>query len=211
MIHWQVLDHSRRAMVPQLDFLKIREFYLAGGTALALQMGHRTSIDLNFYTNTPLTDVLPLLADIQQKFPQFTTDHVADGTLIGHVDAIELSFFRYNYPLIDPLVTADTLHLASIPDIAAMKMTALAQRGLYRDFVDLYVISKNHGLDCIIRWTQKKFPSLDVYVMLRALIYFSDAEADESMRGKTLLQPIEWEDVKRYFVTEVRRLEKDLL
>lgn len=211
MTHWEVLDSVRRSLIPKFAFLSASGFYLAGGTALALQLGHRTSVDFDFYTDTELRDVLPLLADIQKQLPKFATDHMADGTLIGHLDAIELSFFRYHYALLEPLVAADELRLASIPDIAAMKVAALAQRGLYRDFIDLYVISKQFGLDTVIGWARQKFPGLDVYIMLRALVYFADAEADTSMRGKTLLQPIEWGVVRRYFTTEVTRLEKGFL
>ncbi len=211
MIHWRILDDARRALVPRFEFLKRKGFYLAGGTALALQIGHRTSVDFDFYVNSEFSDALPLLSDIQKQLPQFAVDHMADGTLIGHLDAVELSFFRYNYALLEPFVTAGTIDLASIPDIAAMKMAALVQRGLYRDFIDLYVIARKHGLDAIIRWTRQKFPGLDVYVMLRALVYFTDAEADTSMRGKTLVRPIEWRTVKLFFTAEIRRLEKDFL
>lgn len=211
MICWNVLDNTRRNLVLNFSFLSANGFYLAGGTALALQLGHRTSVDFDFYTNTDLRDVLPLLADIQKQFPKFATDHMADGTLIGHIDAIELSFFRYNYALLEPLISANELLLASVPDIAAMKVAALAQRGLYRDFIDLYVIAKQHGLNSVIEWTRQKFPGLDVYVMLRALVYFADAESDKSMRGKTLLKPIKWDVVRRYFSAEVKNLEKDFL
>lgn len=208
MIHWPILDETRRKLIPQLGFLAPLNFYLAGGTALALHYGHRTSVDFDFYTATDLRDVLPLLTELQQHLPDFVADHIADGTLIGHRHAIEMSFFRYQYPMLESLVPAEGLQLASIPDIAAMKMAALAQRGLYRDFVDLYVIAQQHGVQTIITWAQQKFPQLDPYVMLRALMYFVDAENDTSMRGKILRQPIAWETIKTFFSAEVRQLEK---
>lgn len=211
MIHWDVLDPPRRLLVPKLSFLIDSGFYLAGGTALALQMGHRTSVDFDFYTPSDLRDVLPLLFDLQQQLPAFVSDHIADGTLIGHSDTIEMSFFRYQYALIAPLVEIEGMRLAAIPDIAAMKIAALAQRGLFRDFVDLYVVAQQHGLRTILEWTRQKYPRLDVYVMLRALVYFVDADDDASMRGKTLLRPLAWDTVKRFFASEVRALEKVFL
>lgn len=209
-MHWDILDQERQALLPALSLVKAQGFYLAGGTALALQLGHRTSIDFDFYTASNWHEILPLETALRQVM-SFTTDHIADGTLIGHCNTVELSFFRYQYPLIAPLIDTDSLHVAAVADIAAMKMVALSQRGLRRDFIDIHAIATQYGMREVFAWTQKKFPQLDAYILLRALTYFEDADSDPADARIRLLQPVEWSQVKQYCIAAARELGKTLL
>lgn len=206
-MHWEILDEARKKLLPRLACIRPYGFYLAGGTALALQLGHRTSVDFDFYTKTPFDEML-FEREIVQAVAECKVTHRASGTLFGQAKTIDMSFFHYPYLLIEPVVQTDYLDLASIPDIAAMKLIAVSQRGIKRDFLDLYVIAQENPLEKIFAWADQKFPQSDPHVCLKALTYFKDAEEDESGRGTELKEPVPWPTIKKFFDTEGRRLAK---
>ena len=98
--------------------------------------------------------------------------------------------------------------MASVADIAAMKLIALSQRGLRRDFLDLYTIARKSGMEQIFLWGHKKFPQFDSYVALKALTFFQDADRDESGRGMVLNDSVPWSKIKAYFEKEAIRLSR---
>ena len=205
-LHWDILDKKRRQILPTLAVLKSDGFYLAGGTALALQLGHRTSFDFDFYR---AVDFEPRI--VTERFSRgFVAAVATRGTVTGDLRNIHLSFFRYAYPLICPLIDADSLSLASLEDLAAMKLLAIAQRGKKRDFIDLYLLCQRFPLRKILDWTKEKFPTFDAYTGLRGLVYFQDAENERPRQGFRLLMPLKWDSVKSYFIRaaqdEMRRL-----
>lgn len=100
-----------------------------------------------------------------------------ENTLYLEVDnQIKLSFFRYSYKLVEPLVQSEHFPLASILDIACMKLAALRQRAVLKDYVDLYYIFQRYDLSMVLNACQEKYPNVDKNVFLRALIYTSDIE-----------------------------------
>jgi predicted nucleotidyltransferase component of viral defense system len=206
-MHWDILDEGRRRLLPRLAFLKERGFYLAGGTALALQLGHRRSVDFDFYNQTSFNE-MGLERDIVTQVEGFKVTQRGSGTLIGQQAAIDMSFFYYPYPLLESLLETESLNLVSIQDIAAMKLIAISQRGLRRDFLDLYVICQERPLEKIFACAQEKYTQFDPYVCLKALTYFEDADRDESGRGMELRESVSWDKVKKFFEENARRLAK---
>lgn len=209
-MHWEILDPLRKKLLPKLAITKAHGFYLAGGTALALQLGHRTSVDFDFYAPEKF-DEMRFETDLVQQLNGFKVTQRSPGTLIGQVQRVDLSFFYYPYPLLEPLIPAETLHLISIADIAAMKLIAISQRGVRRDFLDLYVIAKDRGFGTVFDWTQKKFSQFDPYVCLKALTYFEDADRDESGRGMQLKERVSWATVKTFFEQQAKILARKWL
>lgn len=207
VIHWDILDSSRKKLLPQLAFAKSHQFYLAGGTALALQLGHRTSIDFDFYSKEKF-DEMAFERDAVENLKGLKVTQRSWQTLIGQVGRIDVSYFYYPYPLLDPLIETESINLSSVSDIAAMKLIAISQRGIRRDFLDLYVISMQSGLEMVFEWGKRKFSQFDPYVCLQALTYFEDAEHDTSGRGMSLTDPVPWSEVKKYFRQEASRLAK---
>lgn len=185
-MHWDILDTPRKKILPLLGFARSYDFYLAGGTALALQLGHRHSIDFDFYTKRAFDD-MGFERDVVANLNGFIVTQRSFGTLVGQVGVIDISFFYYPYPLIESVVKTEHIDISSTPDIAAMKLIAVSQRGIRRDFLDLYILAQNYGLAQIFEWGKKKYSQFDVHVCLKALTYFNDAEADESGRGMELL------------------------
>jgi len=206
-LHWEILDKKRLTLLPKLNFLKEMGFYLAGGTALALQIKHRLSVDFDFYNQKKFDS-----AGIYQKFQtqkpkKLLLDTMAENTLILEINAVGISLFSYNYPLLKPFITSEYLNIASLEDIAAMKLIAIIQRGIKRDFIDLYFLCGLLGLEKIMDLTKHKYTGFNKYLACQALVYFRDAE-EKQTREINLLRPLEWENVKKYFVTEVAQLKR---
>jgi predicted nucleotidyltransferase component of viral defense system len=209
-MYWDILDEPRKKILPVLSFARSHGFYLAGGTALALQLGHRLSVDFDFYAKNEF-DEMAFESDVVKNLQGFKVSQRSSGTLVGQVGVVDISFFHYSYPTIGDIIKTDHIDLVSVADIAAMKIIAISQRGLRRDFLDLYSISKTHPLSQVFTWAQQKFSQFDPHVCLKALTYFKDADDDESGRGMELIEPVSWTMVKGYFEGEAVKLAKQLL
>ena len=204
-LQFQVLDRTQHDVLPKLCFLKEQGFYLAGGTALALHIGHRQSVDLDFYRGESFDPQL-LLPQFEAVAREVVLVATAEGTLILSLSGVEVSVFHYPYRLLSSVVQSEYCNLASILDIAAMKLIALAQRGIRRDFIDFYFILQHVTLSEVFESAKSKYPSFDPYVGLQGLTFFDDAERDSlAARGIVLFRDVSWEDVKRSIIAEVRK------
>ncbi len=183
---------------------EIKKAYLAGGTALSLQIGHRISVDLDFFTQHEFseTELSAKLITLQE----FVQDGTAQWTVWGKIGQTKFSMFYYKYPLLEKTVPFEGIQLASLMDIAAMKIHAIEQRGTRRDFVDVYFLSKKYSLEDMLDFYQKKYGALEdhIYSILRSLDYFEDAEQERQM--PKMLTTVSWEEVKEYFRKEIHRL-----
>lgn len=204
-----VLDRRRIGLLKKLGFLKKHGFYLAGGTALALQIKHRTSLDFDFYTEKEF-DPRKLREKFDEEFEEVREIHIAEDTLGLEVDGIGISFFRYPYPLVKPLQKIESAYLASLEDIAAMKIIAISQKGKRRDFIDIYFLIKDFGLRKIIDLTRKKYPMFNIYVGLQGLVYFKDADEDLEEGRFRLLREVNWEEIKNHILKEVNKIRNSL-
>lgn len=183
----------------------VKKAYLAGGTALALRLGHRISVDLDFFTQEELDEKV-LLADLEQ-LPEFKRDGLAWRTVWGKVGETKFSLFYYKYPLLEKTSKFMGINALSLKDIAAMKVSALGDRGTKRDFIDLYFLSKIYSLDEMLEFYDLKFSDLKdkTYHLIRSFDYFVDAETDPSPK---MLVDISWDNIKHFFHTESMRLAK---
>jgi len=183
-------------------------FYLAGGTAAALHLGHRISIDLDFFGPEPF-DSAQLAAQLSD-LGKFRLERLAEDTLLGELRGVRISFFRYRYPLIAEPVSVLGIPVASLEDIAAMKLDAISRRGTRRDFIDLYFIAQSGlALPEALQWYQRKYAGLNLNLvhLVKSLAYFADAEADPMPQ---MLVDLSWDEVKRFFEREARSLFKTL-
>jgi hypothetical protein len=130
--HAEVLGKAQEKALRKLaPFMVRREFYLAGGTALALHLGHRRSVDLDWFTGARLDDPMRLAQELRDEGVPFATDFVERGTLYGSVFAVRASALEYRYPLLEPWVLWAEMgcRIASLDDLACMRLSAIAQRG----------------------------------------------------------------------------------
>lgn len=208
-----ILNWNQKRILKKAGFLKKYGFYLAGGTALALQFGHRTSRDLDFYTQQHFKG-LELVRGFKKVFGrEIEKPGLAEDTLWLKIKDTDLSFFRYPYKMLRPFIPYLGVNLASPEDIAAMKIETIIGRGSKRDFVDIYYLMKKYGLKQLLNFTQKKYPeAFNEQNCLSALIYFKDAEAPQKDRKRLYLyETIKWAEIKRYIEKEVKEYQLSLL
>jgi len=199
---------------PRFDLLKriaaappVPNSYLAGGTALAMMLGHRQSIDFDWFSPNMFA-----VEAVAEKLSAFGTLDVAEtkkGTFHGFVDGIRVTWLYYPNPLLEELIISPGipgLSLASLVDIALMKWAALSSRGSRKDFLDLYFIA-NAGLEikALYPLLIRKFPQANInhYHMIKSLSYFDDAEREP---WPIMHKPAEWADVKGYFLKQHKLL-----
>ncbi len=210
MIYKNILREDQLKLLPNLKYLP-KGSYMAGGTALALQLGHRTSLDFDFYSPEHF-EVEKLMADFQKEFRQVKVQRTAKDTLILEVNGVSFSLFYYPYELISAPIDFENVKLAAVDDIAAMKMVTISMRGKRRDFIDVYYLLKRLSLEKMIKMTLKKYPSYQPMVILKGLIYFTDAEVDDISRGIEILdQDFSWEKAKKKIFEEVRKYQLSML
>ncbi|EKD62130.1 MAG: hypothetical protein ACD_52C00294G0002 [uncultured bacterium] len=204
-----LLPDTFRALQLVSKISAFQKAYLAGGTALALLIGHRISVDLDFFTEKEFDEnrTANSLSNIKE-FKELRKDW---RTILGKINKTSVSLFYYKYPLIEKPHTFEEIQIIGKRDLAAMKLHAIEERGTRRDFIDLFFIANDYSLDEIIELYDQKYGVLDdhLYSIVRALNYFEDAERELSM--PKMLVDVSWEDVKRFFKRESLRLAKEKL
>jgi hypothetical protein len=193
---WEAVGRAQRRVLEHLGPLAAaRGFYLAGGTGLALQLGHRRSVDFDWFTGTALAEPLLLSRQLREDGVTVLVDQTERGTLHGRVSGVRVSFIEYQYPLVAPLVRLPGLPtpLASVDDIACMKLSAVTQRGARKDFIDLHAVGRVRSLPEMLRSYERKYGVRDVGHVLHALTYFEDADRE---RGPVMLRRTAWTTVK---------------
>lgn len=191
----------------------LKEFYLAGGTGLAFQFGHRISVDLDFFTQTRLLDQddrRMILSQLRQR-PAFSLIEEREGTLHTELSGARVSLLHYDYPLLCLPKRWKGVAVASPVDIGLMKVGAVIGRGSRKDFIDLFVIcNRATSLESLLKAAERKFPHVRDFWMqaLKALVYFKDAEQERIPR---MLHDIPWRVVRTYFQQEVRKITARLL
>ena len=183
---------------------------LAGGTALALQIGHRISVDLDFFTAEPFK-VEAIISGIRKTGNTFRILSESEDHLTADVGGVKISLFRYEYPFLQKPIISDNAKIAGLLDIAAMKIIAVNQRGTRRDFIDLYYIMQEIPFHKIAGHMVKRFGKerINAVNIGKSLIYFSDAESEpdpQYLEGKT----IRWEAVKQFFKQHVKQMVLDI-
>lgn len=209
--HPQVLTKEQLTFLKKGGGLKESGFYLAGGTALALQIGHRTSVDLDFYNQQVFKQEGAVRA-LTTNLPQVEITATGEGTIFGKFNKTEFSIFHYPYKLLKPSVLFQNTYLASIEDIAAMKIGAIIQRGTKRDFIDIYYLLNKFSLDELIKLTIKKYPGYQEMLILRALFYFEDAEKEKKKRPiKIFDKNFSWKMAKEEIFKEVKKYQLGMI
>jgi hypothetical protein len=202
--HLEVLDKGTNRALRDLNAASLLGgFYLAGGTGLALSLGHRRSMDLDFFTEEPFDSdrVTGKLRDFQA----LRVLEKSEGTLHVSIGMVKISFLSYPYPLLFACQLLQGVEVADPRDVACMKLSAIASRGTRRDFIDFFAVVRVYGLAQILEWFAEKFRqvSLSRVHLLKSLTYFEDARHDPM---PDMLIPLSWEDVEAFFSAEVPKL-----
>jgi hypothetical protein len=189
----------------------VADFYLAGGTALALQLGHRISTDLDWFSTTCHLDASERDGIRQALSGSGASEVVSeqDGMLFTRLFGTDASFLYQQHPLLEPTVEYQGVQLASPMDIGLMKLAAVNSRGTRRDFVDVYCLRDVATLDRLLELAAVKYANRPSFlpIAVRALAYFGDAEQQPMPR---LLTPVRWADVRAYCEAAAQNLARRL-
>jgi predicted nucleotidyltransferase component of viral defense system len=199
--HWEALtDKTLQAfrLVAKLNL--IQRFYLAGGTGLALHLGHRFSVDLDFFSQEPDSVGPEERAQLHEALddPNLTITYDKDTTFMATWQNVGISFFRLQqYPLVRPVFRLENVLVASIEEIGAMKLAAIIDRGTRKDLVDLFFILQRTSLEELFRVAAMKYAKVRTFAVsaTRALAYFEDAEALPMPR---MLDRTPWRKMKTF-------------
>lgn len=211
--HLEVLPPQARKA---LNFLSRQKWlnhswYLAGGTALALQVGHRSSVDLDFFVFQKSFNNNLLLKHFSGN-PAWRTTINEEGTVYGELYGAKVSFIIY--PLFHPSQKQrqyGAIKVLHPIDIAVTKIITISQRGKKRDFFDLYWCAKNlEPLEKIIVRLKKQYPSVahNYHHILKSLVYFKDAENDPDLR---IHFKASWSEIKKFFKKEVPQITSEII
>lgn len=183
----------------------LKAFYLAGGTGCALHIGHRRSHDFDFFSPTEF-DIFVVQNTLRNQ-GRFVIDYSGAGTLVGRFNGTKISLFHYAYPLLEDSVDHLGVRIASLLDIGCMKIDAISSRGTRRDFVDLFFILGNLGLDlgALLGNFKRKYgpDGFNLHHVLKSLVYFEDADKEPEPE---MLVDHSWEKTKRFFLQSLRAL-----
>lgn len=170
------------------------DFYLVGGTALALELGHRKSDDLDWFSAKPFSN--DRIKRKLSELGEFQLTSEEQGTIHGVLDEVKISFLEYNYKMLFPFVRFENANLADERDIAAMKIDAVSSRGSRKDFVDIYFLLKKYSLPELIGFFEKKYENIQFNKLhiLKSMVFFADAEAEPM---PIMMQQADWEEIKR--------------
>jgi hypothetical protein len=195
--HPTILASKQQKVLKDLSiFATENGFYLAGGTAVALHLGHRRSVDFDWFCQSEISDPLVLARQMQEQGIPFIVKQTAEGTLHGEISKVKVSFLEYKYHVLEACLPLSKFNcnVASMQDLACMKLSAIAQRGSKKDFVDIYAIMiKKFGLSELLKLYQKKYGVTDTAHLLYGLTCFDNADKE---RLPTMLWNKNWRVIK---------------
>jgi predicted nucleotidyltransferase component of viral defense system len=198
--HEQAVTDDTKNAAAILAGVLAGDFYLAGGTALALRIGHRISLDLDLFTKNPLNQRARI--EIKSRLAEHKGFRVLaeeEGTLHFILEKTSISLLHFPYPIIGHLKNKwQGLPIATLEDIAAMKLNAVLGRGSKKDFVDLYFLIERIGLKRIFKSGEEKFPDSPLFLLqaAKAMVFFDDAEQEPMPK---MIASVDWLHLKECF------------
>lgn len=202
-MHTETLAPKTKNLLTKLSEIGLPEnFYLSGGTALALHLGHRESEDLDFFSKKEFNPLkVQAMLEKEIELSEITID---DGTLNCYADGVKLQFLHYPYKLLQESSIYNNIRVSSAKDIVCTKLLTISTRGSKKDFIDLYFALKMYSLPKMFKlleekYTERKYNSLHI---LKSLVFFDDAEAQPMPK---MHMPATWTEVKNTITQNVKR------
>jgi hypothetical protein len=201
-LYLNTIPQATRSVLDKIKTIPdIQHFYLTGGTALSLQLGHRESEDLDFFTKTPFKPEL-----LQQKLTQYgvlQNVQMDEGTLNLSIDTVKLQFLHYPYALLESCTVWNGISVSSVLDISCTKLITISMRGSKKDFIDLYFILQQFTLKKLFAKLDEKYTHIKYNYphILKSLVYFDDAESQPVPK---MHKEIVWQDVKTAIIQHVK-------
>lgn len=203
MLQTRTVEPATLELLKRLMLLPILEsFFLVGGTAIALQLGHRKSIDLDLFTTEPFNNS-NLIGVLANNF-EISIELEEPNMLITNIEGIKVDFVKMGYPIEYPTLLIEEVRMLDLRDIAPMKLKAIAQRGGKKDFFDIHFLLDHLPLETMISLFKQKFKMHEVFHIVKSLTYFEDAE--QSANPVVFDKSVTWQKVKASINRAVKKL-----
>ena len=197
MLHYKTIDTKTLELLKKLQSIPIfTDLRLVGGTSLALQLGHRKSIDLDLFGK--LDADLFAVSESLNNLGTVSILKKSENINIYLIDGIKVDIVNYPYPWLMDVAVEDSLQLADIRDIAAMKLSAITNRGTKKDFIDIFFLLKEFSLSEMLDFYSRKYRDGTEFLVLKSLSYFDDAEEEEM---PMMFSSLDWPAVKKHICT----------
>jgi hypothetical protein len=201
MLHYDAVPKPVADLLPRLaGHPALADFVLGGGTSLALRAGHRLSVDLDYFTEREFSpeELFEALG-----LERATILSVSRNSLTLDAGGVKIDLLRHAYSRLAPVEEVEGVSLISLPDLAAMKLNAIANRGSKKDFYDLAELLGSYALTEMLGFFSRKYPATDSFAVIRSLAWFDDAEAEPD---PVMLTHRSWGDVKRLVLKAISQL-----
>jgi hypothetical protein len=197
----ELIDPATFELIQQLqNFGELKEFYLVGGTALTLQLGHRNSIDINLFSAKDFMDS-SIINILRTKF-KIDIVYNKPNSIICIINGVKVDLIKHDYPIIEPIIAEEGISMLSPQDICAMKLNAIQNSGQrLKDFIDIYFLLEHFSIKQMLEFYSKKYPIMNPIIALRAITYFDDI--DPNIDPPKLLTPLPLEKIKKRIVDAV--------
>ena len=199
MLHYKSVSAE---LLELLEFImnqrEFDEFNLVGGTSLALQMGHRISIDIDLFGASEIDE--DLFLEVLKKYGTVQVIKKSKNILICSVNGIKVDFVNYQYRLLESPLLEENIRLVKKKDIAAMKVNAVAGRGSIKDFIDIYFLLNEFSIKEMIGFYLQKYPDGSEFMVRKSLTYFDDADNEEA---PILFHDISWSEIKKTILLSI--------
>ena len=199
MLHYKSVSTE---LLELLEFVmnqrEFNEFNLVGGTSLALQMGHRISIDIDLFGASEIDE--DLFLEVLKKYGTVQVIKKSKNILICSVNGIKVDFVNYQYRLLESPLLEENIRLVKKKDIAAMKVNAVAGRGSIKDFIDIYFLLNEFSIKEMIGFYLQKYPDGSEFMVRKSLTYFDDADNEEA---PILFHDISWSEIKKTILLSI--------
>ncbi|MBO6027133.1 MAG: nucleotidyl transferase AbiEii/AbiGii toxin family protein [Bacteroidales bacterium] len=195
MLHKETVNDSTLELLKQLmSDERLKDFILVGGTALSLQMGHRISVDLDLFVDNDFE--AEALREYLERNYHLETDYLAFATVKGEIDGVQVDCIAHSYPWIRPFVEEDGIRLASLEDVCAMKLNAIAGNGTrIKDFVDVAYLSSVFSLRQMLAFYEEKYHA-NPLMPLKGVVFFDDINKEAPVR-MTDGKPLNWKKIEK--------------
>lgn len=192
MLHYKTIEPGTLELLNKLQAIPaLHQVRLVGGTSLALQIGHRKSVDLDLFGT--LTVEPEEMLDMIRPLGDFTIIQNTGNIHVFMIEGIKVDIINYPYPWLSPALETDHLRLASIEDIVAMKIAAIVGRGTRKDFIDIHFLLRRFSLQKMLDLYTQKYVNATSFMALKSLAYFDDAEEEPE---PYMFESVEWSTLK---------------
>lgn len=209
MLHTKTVKRSTLELLKSLQNKEyLQDFYLGGGTALSLYMGHRSSIDIDLFSNFDFETGM-MIELIQQEY-RIQLYYTAKNTIKGNINNTNVDIISHRYPYLSEPISTDNLKMLSEQDIIAMKLNAITVSGQRsKDYIDIYYILEKYDINTIIPFYQQKYHQQGEMHVLKSLVYFKDVDLSD---WPVLIKDpdLKWDDVQKRIEKRVLEFIKNL-